>query len=128
MKMEKIRIKELIKIVQEFHGSVRLTYIPQSVIDSTEKLHELYYSGWYELGIGKFYNNNRTELVEITDSNIDEIVDEIYECLSNSVGNEIFKALDNLKLDTEDIKYFDRDPELFEKFKKEVLKLKGLNK
>lgn len=124
--MEKDKLKELIKLVQQFKGYLTLSYIPSSVLDSTKKVYGIYYGGWTKIEIGNSYRDQGEQFsfIDITDENIDDIVDKIYKTLNDSIGNEILQAIDNLKLDTEDLKYFDRDPELFKNFKKEVRKLK----
>lgn len=121
--ISKSKIKNLITLVQEFNGKVILSYIPESVLDSIEELHNLYYGGWNKIEIGKFYRSNDGNLIEIKESNIDKIVDEIYYKLSYDIGNEILKALENLNYEAEDLKYFDRSPDTYEKFRKEVHRL-----
>ena len=124
--MDKNKIKELITLVRQFNGFLTLSYTPSSVLKSTKSLYGIYYGGWSKIEIGEYYTN-RGEHIEITDANVDEIAEKIYNVLSDCVGYEIMQALDNLKLDAEDLKYFDRDLELFKKYKKEVRRLKKEN-
>ena len=123
--MTKKKIKDLVKLVREFDGVLTLNFIPESTIYSTEELNGLYYGGWTHMEIGKYYRNSG-ECIEITDSNINKIVDKICDCLSDNVGECILKALKNMELDDVNLKYFDREPKLLKKFQKEVLRLKKL--
>jgi hypothetical protein len=125
MKIDKIKIKELIKSVRDFNGYLELNYVPSSTLKSTEELASLYYSGARKISLGECYHNGR-EFVDITESNIDEIVDKVYNTLMDNITYEINQALENLELGDTYIKYFDREPEMYNKFQKEVLRLKEL--
>ena len=120
----KEELRQVINLVREFKGSLTLSYIPQSKMQTPEKVYSLYYGGWNKIEIDDFYRNGK-DFIEISESNIDEIIDKVYDCLSDNIGNCIMDALTNLELDDTDLKYFDRDPELFKKFQDEVLRLKN---
>ena len=121
--MTKEKLKDLLLLVKQFDGNLTLSYIPKSKIYSVEEVYNLYYSGWNKIEIGLYYNSCE-ECIEMSNSNIDIIVDKIYDKLTDSVGEFIIPALNNLGLDDVYLKYFDREPELFIKFQEEVLRLK----
>ena len=127
--MNKDKIKNLVEAVREFDGSLSLGYVPESVIHSTEEVYGLYYSGWAKMELGKnYFRTSTTETVKVTDDNVDEIVDTIHKLLVDNIGDFIMKALENLNLEDTDLKYFDRDLELYMKFKQEVSRLKEIKK
>ena len=125
--VNKEELKQLILLNLKFQGELKLSYIPESVIHDIEECGSLYYGGWRRIELGQSYHR-KGEFVDITDDNIDTIVDEIYDVLSNSIGNEILQALENLEWEAEELKYFDRDKKAYNKFKKEVLRLKEESK
>ena len=124
--MEKREIRDLILLVKKYNGYLTLSYIPASEIKTTSKAASLYYGGWAKIEIGHSYRNfcGGVSIDELNSETMDKAVDDIYTCLNESIGEHIGQALTNLNLDYEDLKYFDRDPELYKKFKAEVRKLK----
>ena len=124
--MTKEKIKNLILSVQEFQGYLTLNYFPISDLYLDEKVYNLYYSGFDKIEIGKYFTHSLTgNITEITPSNIDEITDKVYNLLIQDVSWFIQPALENLKLDFEDLKYFENNTKKFKKFQNEVLKLKN---
>lgn len=113
-------------MIRELGGEVTLHYVPEDVLDSPERLYELYYGGPNRIEIGRRYyrNSGCANLTEITDGNLEGIVDQIAQCLEGDVGPQIQEALRNFGKEGELLKYFDREPELLHKFRGEVLKLK----
>lgn len=122
----KERLKQTIELVQELQGELNLIYTPSKVLDSVKDVYNLYYSN-RKITIGSGYYNRGSEYIEFTNNNIDEIVDKIYDVIKDDISDYIMKSLENLELSIEHLKYFDREPELFKKFKDEVLKLKNEN-
>jgi hypothetical protein len=124
-------LKETIKSVKKIGGHLKLQYIPKTDLNSTQRLNELYYGGQRKIEIGKFYHNYWSKMgdfVEITDNNFEAILDEVYLAMKNNIASCLFQAMENMGLDDTDLKYFDRNLELYKKFKAEVLKLKKLDK
>ena len=122
--VSKKEIKQMITTVRKCNGSLTLSYLPCKTVNSTHALYELYYGGWNKIEIGKYFRSSEHLEIKITDENLDNIVDKIYRLLSNCIGDFIIQAMDNLKLHNNELKYFDREPETYAKFKKEVLRLK----
>jgi hypothetical protein len=128
--MEKQEIRNLILLVQKYNGYLTLSYLPQREIETPERCQGLYYGGWAKMEIGNSYRNfaGGVDIDKLNSETIDKAVDDIYNSLNGCIGKEIGQALTNLELDYEDLKYFDRDPELYKKFKKEVSRLKRKSK
>lgn len=122
----KERLKQTIELVQELQGELNLIYTPSKVLDSVKDVYNLYYSN-RKITIGSGYYNRGNEYIKFTNNNIDEIVDKIYDVIKDDISDYIMKSLENLELSIEYLKYFDRELELFKKFKDEVLKLKNEN-
>lgn len=126
--MKKEEIKDLVQLVRQANGVLTLAFIPQSTIFSTQELYNLYYSGWSRIEIGSKYVCGSSESIEITDENVDSIVDKIHAIMADDVGDYIHKALTNLGMDDTQIKYFKSEGEEekvnLKKFQDEVLKLK----
>lgn len=120
----KDEVRKFLKAGQVFRSMITFNYIPEDVLYSTEELYGLYYSGQYKMEIGKYYSTGM-DTKEITNDNFEEIIDDVYFKLKGNISQHIFDALENLELDGEYLKYFDDEPEMYEKFKKEVLKLKN---
>ena len=127
--MEKQEIRDLILLVQKYNGYLTLSYIPQNKIKTPEDTYGLYYGGWTKIEIDKSYRNfgSGVDINDLNSKTIDKAIDDIYTSLNESIGKHIGQALTNLNLDYEDLKYFDRDLELFKKFQDEVRKLKETN-
>jgi hypothetical protein len=122
------KIFQSVELVRELNGSLSLSYIPSSVLDSSKSVGELYYGGWTKMEVSKTYFNDYGGLDgKIDKIGLNRIIDHIYDRLQDSIGPFIMKALENLNLDDSDLKYFDRDPQLFKRFQEEVLKLKSQN-
>jgi len=121
-------IKSLINLILKFDGEATLSHIPKDTINSTLKLYELYYGGWSKISIGKYCRYEGKNSFEVTNENINSVVDDIYKLLKECVGNEIFIALDYLDLEPEELKYMDREKETYTKFKKEVRRIKKENR
>lgn len=125
--MDKEKLKQMIDLVIELNGSLTLSYIPPYKIETPEEAYGIYYSGWNRIEISKNYYMVAGRSGEIKDIGIEKLVDNVYELLDTCVGNCIMKALDNFDLDAEVLKYFDRDEDLYNKFKTEVKRLKSQN-
>lgn len=129
MKLDKNELKKTILFVSKIGGELKLRGLSINGISTPEKCYNLYYGGGSvtSITIWKCYENYDSKLnhVEITDENIDQIVDEVYSCLSSNINDIIEKALINIgeSGEFETLKYFDRDIELFNKFKEEVKRL-----
>ena len=123
----KEKIKSLIENVLLINGTLTINYVPESVIYSENKLYSLYYSDSPTIEICRYQYLDEELSFDITSSNIDDIVDIIFNKLNDNISIYINEALDNLGLDDCDLKYFDDEPELFKKFQDEVLKLKNNN-
>ena len=124
--MKKEEIKDLVQLVRQANGVLTLAFIPQSTIFSAQELYNLYYSGWSRIEIGSKYVCGSSESIEITDENVDSIVDKIHAIMADDVGDYINKALTNLGMDDTQVKYFksEGEEENLKKFQDEVLKLK----
>lgn len=122
--VSKEKLRETIDTIISIDGKVEFIYLRMEDIDTAEKCYNLYYSGPNRVCISNGYYENSLKGGLSKLDNIDESVDDIYEYLSNNIRGYIKKALDNLNLGDEDIKYFDRNQDLLVKFKNEVLKLK----
>jgi hypothetical protein len=122
--MEKQEIHNLIKLVQRFNGNLSLSYIPQKKIKTPGDTYGLYHCGWSKIEIGDYYRCGPLYIENLCDKTIDKAVDDIYITLNDCIGKHIDQALTNLNLDYEDLKYFDRNLPLFQKFQDEVQRLK----
>ena len=127
-KIDKQELKRTILLVSKIGGELKLKGISINSIDTPEKCYNLYYVGsGTNITIWKCYDNYESKLnhVEITEDNIDQIVDEVYSCVSGNIHSYIKQALINIGEDGEfeTLKYFKRDLELFDKFKNEIYKL-----
>lgn len=123
----KEKIKSLIENVLLVNGTLTINYLSESVIYSEQKLYNLYYGGLPNMEINRYQYLDEESSFDITNSNIDDIIDIIFNKLNDDISIYINEALDNLGLDDCDLKYFDDEPELFKKFQDEVLKLKNNN-
>lgn len=123
----KDKIKSLIENVLLINGTLSINYLPETVIYSESILYNLYYTGPYSIEINRYQYLDEETSFDITNSNIDDIVDIIFNKLNDNIIIYIKEALDNLGLDDCYLKYFDDEPELFKKFQDEVLKLKNNN-
>lgn len=122
--ISKDKLRETLLNIRELNGTITLYYVPLNTINSVKDVYGLYYSGRRKIEIGKYLSTG-IEYIEITDKNSDEIVDKVYALITDDIGDFIMKALTIMKLDDVDLKYFDREPELFKTFQETVLKLKN---
>ncbi|SRR6266403_1712598 len=123
MNITKDKLRDAILSVRSINGMITLYHVPMKTIYSAESVYNLYYSGRNKIEIGSYFSTGR-EYKDVTDSNFDEIIDKIYDLLSDDVGDYIMKALDDMELEDTYLKYFDDEPELFKTFQETVLKLK----
>lgn len=121
----KEEILNILNIIRNINGSLTVYYIPESYIYDTKKCYDLYYSGANKFIIDKKYFEYNSEFIEITDNNLNKIVDKIIDILKNDIYEYLHKAVSNLKLEYEDFKYFENNKKTHKKFINEVLKLKN---
>ena len=121
----KEKLKQTIELIIELNGSLTLSYVPSSDLKNPKGPYGWYYGGSNKIEISReFYRAGRLfERIEDL-GGVDFVVDDCYKLLTDSVHDYIFPALNNLGLDDTDLKYFDRDKELFKKFKNEINRLK----
>ncbi len=125
--MTKEEIKSLLELLKKSNGELTIKYIPESTLYDTKELYDLYYGGSKKIIIsGNHFMKNYGEITDITESNLDEIVDKIYDIMIDNISGHIFKVFKNLHWEFEELKYFDHDKKTYNKFKKEVLKLKNI--
>ncbi len=124
--MNKEELKQLIQLNRKIGGYLTLNYFSLSDLNSTKELYDIYYSGFRKIEIGLFYRNLDGKSILIKDDNIDDIVEDLYNLLLINISNEILLAFKNFGWEFEELKYFDGDKKSYNKFKKEVLRLKEL--
>jgi hypothetical protein len=56
---------------------------------------------------------------------VDVVIDRIYQNIQDDVSSCFMTALNNIGADGESMKHFENETELYERFKKEVYKLKN---
>ena len=122
----KEKIREFITLNRELGSSISFPIIESDVLYDTEKLYHLYYGDGDKINLGKYYHNisERGEIFEITDDNLSEVVDRVYEDLKDSIAKELHATFEKFGWEYEMLKYFDDEPKKYERFKKEVLRLK----
>jgi hypothetical protein len=126
--MKKQDIKNLIELICKFDGEFTLYYIPSSYLYDTKRLYSLYYGGLEKIVIRKNFLYILNQFFEFEDNDIDDVVEKLYEILSDDINEYINNALLELEMPDEYLKYFDRDgmKEKYEKFKNKVLELKNV--
>jgi hypothetical protein len=122
--MTKEEIRQTIALIRKNGGELKLNYIPSEYLNDTEELCGLYYGGSPNIEIGKYYRNY-SEFIEITDDNLEEVINKIYDVLTDSIKDEFHQAFKNFEWAYEELKYFDDEKENYQKFKDEVLRLKN---
>lgn len=111
-------------IVNEMNVELNLRYLPISAIDTAEKCYDIYYGGMHRIQIsrgsvtigGQFFHLEKGE-------DYSKYVEMVHDVLSKDVSKHIFDAMDNLGMEAEELKYFDRDLSEYDKFMKEVSRL-----
>lgn len=133
-------IKNLINTIKKFRGEFIFNYVKEKYLYDIEELYHLYYGRGDTVTIGRDYysiNQNIKRIVEnpkIYDENspiyhtpeidIEGAIDELETIFKDNISYFITDALYNLNFQAEELKYFDSHKKSYNKFKKEVLRLK----
>jgi len=125
----KEKIREFIILNRQLGSSISFPIIESKVLYDTEELYNLYYGEGDKINIGKYYHklSDSGNILEITDDNLSEVVDKLYDELRDSIGAELHATFKKFKWEYEELKYFDDNSKKYEKFKTEVLRLKEEN-
>lgn len=122
----KEKIREFITLNRELGSSISFPIIESDVLYDTEKLYLLYYGEGDKINLSKYYHkiSERGDIFEITDDNLSEVVDRVYDELNDSIAKELHATFNKFGWEYEELKYFDDYPKKYKRFKKEVLRLK----
>ena len=131
--MEEISKDDIVRmmdLITKMNGSITLSYLNISDLDSPKKCYNLYYGGFSKIEIyPDMYRDGRCNLSTFNElGGVECVVDRVYENLKNDVSKLIIPTIEKLGLDETTMKYFDRDPGLYEKFINEIKILKNSNK
>ena len=123
----KEQLKQTIELVFLLKGQLTLSYLPSSIIETTEGCYNLYYGGYKKMEIHpEYYRDGSCSLSTYKElGGVDAVIDRIYQNIQDDISSYIMTALNNIGADDTTVKYFDREPELYERFKNEVYKLKN---
>ncbi len=116
-------IRSIIEFTSKNGGSYTCTYIPKEEL-TPDNCESLYYGGASEIRINSNGFSIRHECVTMDEVGIDKAIEKIYDILKDNIGAELHQAMKNLQWEYEELKYFDRHPENFEKFKNEINRLR----
>lgn len=117
------RVKTIFDIVNEMKGHMTLNYLLFSDIDEPEKCYNLYYAGANKIEISSTAVTIGGEFYYLEGESNLQYVDNVYDVLSKDIREYVFQALENLKLEPENLKYFDNDYEGYKVFFAEVQRL-----
>jgi len=123
--MTKEELKQSILLIRKNGGELNFNYIPSEYLNDTQELYELYYGGSPKIKIGEKYYVYEGDYIEITEDNLEEVINKIYDVLNDSIKDEFHQAFENFEWEYEELKYFDDEEENYQKFKDEVLRLKN---
>ena len=120
--VNKEKLKKAILLAKELNGTLSLMHIPKINLYSTKDLSDLYYEGVKKVETGVYLNGN-PNFIQLTNTNLDEVVDKVYVIMQNDIHTHVLQALKNLNWKVEEIKNFEYTPEKYKQFQEEVLKL-----
>jgi hypothetical protein len=120
--INKEKLRQAIILSKELKGTLSLMFIPKISLYSTKDLSNLYYDGVKKIETGVYLNGN-PNFIKLTDANLEEVVEKIYEMMINDIHTHVLQALTNLKWKVEEIKNFEYSPDKYKIFQEEVLRL-----
>lgn len=126
VEISKDDIVRMMELVSKMKGSLTLSYLNISDLDNPKKCYSLYYGGYPKMEIyPDMYRDGRCNLSTFDElGGMDWVVDRVYRNLKDDVSNLVVPALEKLGLDDTNMKYFDRDSELYREFINEIKMLK----
>jgi hypothetical protein len=125
--MTKEQLRQTIELVFLLKGELTIPYLPVSIIETPKGCYNLYYGGFRKMEIYfEYYRDGSCNLSTYKElGGVDVVIDRIYQNIQDDISSYFMMALNNIGADGESIKHFENEPELYERFKKEVYKLKN---
>lgn len=123
----KEELKKTIDLITKLKGSLTLSYLPVSKIETPKDCYNLYYGGFCKMEIyPELYRDGSCNISTYEElGGVDVVIDRIYSNIKDDISPYIMTALNNIGGDDTTIKYFESEPEMYQKFKNEVLRLKN---
>jgi hypothetical protein len=123
----KEQLKQTIELVFLLKGELTIPYLPLSIIETVKGCYNLYYGGYKKMEIyPEYYRDGSCNLSAYKElGGIDAVIDRIYQNIQDDISTYVMTALNNIGCEDTVVKYFGEKPELYERFKNEVYKLKN---
>jgi hypothetical protein len=123
----KEELKKTLDLVFKLKGSLTLNYISPSKIETPKDCYNLYYGGCSKMEIySDLYRDGSCNLSTYEElGGLDVVIDRIYANIQDDISPYIMQAINNIGGYDTTLKCFEDEPEMHEKFKNEVLRLKN---